>query len=235
MKAVILAAGRGRRLGKLTKSKPKPLILINGRPLITYVLNSLPKQVKEIIIVINYLGSRVRKTIKKSWNGKKIKYVEQGKMSGTAGALWAARKYLKKGKFLVLNGDDFYQKRDINKLADHNLSMGVSRKRIPSPSYFVIDIDYKKRVVSWHKPIRRELHRPVLIATGAYVLSEKIFNYKPVKTTTGEYGLPQTIFCMVKDFSVKSVLMNNWLQVNFPDDIKKAENFLKRLVKVRKV
>jgi hypothetical protein len=42
----------------------------------------------------------------------------------------------------------------------------------------------------------------------------------------GEHGLPQTVFVMAKDVPVRGVFMKNWLPINAPLDIKRAESFL---------
>ena len=75
MQAIILAAGRGTRLNYLTENCPKPLIKINGKPILEYTLSSLPSQINEIIIIIGYLGEKIRKTFGNKFRNINIKYV----------------------------------------------------------------------------------------------------------------------------------------------------------------
>jgi len=57
MKAMVFAAGRGERMGKLTQTTPKPLLPVNGKPLIAYTLNNLAHAgITDVIINIAYLG-----------------------------------------------------------------------------------------------------------------------------------------------------------------------------------
>ena len=68
--ALILCAGYGKRLNPVTINKPKPLIKINGKPLIEWKINYLKKfGIKDIIICSGYKGKKIENYIKK----KKIK------------------------------------------------------------------------------------------------------------------------------------------------------------------
>ncbi|MBU1240740.1 phosphocholine cytidylyltransferase family protein [Myxococcota bacterium] len=77
MKAVILAAGRGSRLGDLTLDRPKPFIDVHGTPLILNALTQLKKSgITEVVIVIGYMADYFRKNIGESHEGLKVTYVE---------------------------------------------------------------------------------------------------------------------------------------------------------------
>ena len=61
MKAVILAGGRGSRLSELTHSLPKPLVRINGTPILMHIINHLRKfGIKDFIICTGYLGHLIK-------------------------------------------------------------------------------------------------------------------------------------------------------------------------------
>src|SRR5262249_12285702 len=59
MDAIILAAGLGTRLRPYTLQTPKPLLAVQGRPILDWTLGALPKQVKRVLVVIHYLGEQV--------------------------------------------------------------------------------------------------------------------------------------------------------------------------------
>lgn len=64
MKALILAAGKGSRLGVETEDKPKALVKINGKPILQYQLEALLAcKIKNIIIIIGYKGNKIKKFI----------------------------------------------------------------------------------------------------------------------------------------------------------------------------
>lgn len=227
MQAVIIAAGRGVRMGELTKNTPKSLLKINGKLIIEYTFASLPAGVDEVLIVVKYLGDQIGDYLIKNQHSN-CKIIKQSNLSGTAGALWSAKKFLKTGKkFLVLNGDDIYDRSELQILTDRSISMGVARCLLPGPNFFTIDLDGDGNIMGYRSPTEAESKSEIIVATGAYVLDDRIFKYKPVVMSNGECGLPQTIFKMASDYKVKAVFMKKWLPVNTPENLKEAEEKLK--------
>jgi N-acetyl-alpha-D-muramate 1-phosphate uridylyltransferase len=107
MQCVILAGGRGTRLGPLTEELPKALIDVAGRPFLEYQLELLRTGgVSEIVLCVGYLGSVVERTIGEgSRLGLSIRYSYDGpEPLGTAGAVRNALPMLGES-FLVTYGD----------------------------------------------------------------------------------------------------------------------------------
>ncbi len=105
MKAVILAGGKGTRLLPLTKKIPKCLVKIGEKPLIEHQILFLKKNgIKEIWLLLGYLGEKVKKYLEDKDFKLKIKFHQEEKLLGTAGALKFLEKEIKKD-FLVLSGD----------------------------------------------------------------------------------------------------------------------------------
>lgn len=219
MQTIILAAGRGTRLNYLTENCPKPLIKINNKPILEHTLSSLPLDITEVIIVIGYLGKKIKKTFGNKFRNLNIKYIPLAHLLGTAYAVWQARPLLKDDKFLVLNGDDLYDRGELDKCLDYDLSLGISKETPPSQKYLAFDLDKNKNIIGYHRPT--ESKKKILMATGAYVLDQRIFKYEPVKIANGEYGLPQTILEMAKKHPVKGVLMKKWVSITYPKDVKR--------------
>src|SRR3989304_1373445 len=119
MKAVILAAGRGERVMPLTAKTPKPLLKVNGLPIIDYILASLPEEIDEIIIVIKYLGDKIVKHIGKR---KEVKYVT-GSDEGNVYSFLATRDYLKDERFLLIYGDEIPNPVNIERCLREDLSI----------------------------------------------------------------------------------------------------------------
>jgi len=115
MQCVILVAGRGTRMGKLTSDCPKPMLPIKGRPKLVYILENLPEEIDEVILVIGYLGEQIRNFFGDEHNGLRIKYIEQKELNGSAGAVSLTKNFIT-DKFLVLMGDDLYLKDDLEKV-----------------------------------------------------------------------------------------------------------------------
>src|SRR3989338_11252442 len=106
MKCVILAAGEGIRMRPLTLEKPKPLLAINGKPLIEHVIENLPKEIDELVVVIGYKGEQIKDFLGKKFHGLKVKYVWQKEKLGTGHALRLCREHLGSDNFLMLFADD---------------------------------------------------------------------------------------------------------------------------------
>ncbi|KAF0135318.1 MAG: D-glycero-D-manno-heptose 1-phosphate guanosyltransferase [Candidatus Saganbacteria bacterium] len=106
--AVILAGGAGTRLKPLTDNIPKPMIDINGKPFILYIIEYLKKSgIKNVVLCTGYLADKISDYF---GNGKKygvdIRYSVEKKFLGTAGAIKLADNLLE-DEFFVLNGDTY--------------------------------------------------------------------------------------------------------------------------------
>ena len=219
MRAIILAAGKGTRFGELTKKTPKALLKVSGKPIIEYTLEALPSRIKEVYLVIGHLGEQIRERVGKEYKGVKITYIELKNLTGTATAVWHVKKYLGKEKFLVLYGDDVYSKKDIEKLVRFKWAFGLAKSVPPTPKYLNIVLDSKKYIIQALYPTAGEMKTGILISTGAYIMDSRIFKYKPVKLSNGEFGLPQTMLTAAKNIPIKGVVMKKWLQINRPEDL----------------
>jgi len=122
MRAVILAAGKGLRMLPLTAFTPKPLLEVGGKPIIYHVLNALPPEIDDIIIVVKYLGDKIKKRIGRYYKGIKIKYAT-GSDKGNAYSFMNTKKYLKDERFLLIYGDEIPNPEDIKKCLSRDLSI----------------------------------------------------------------------------------------------------------------
>tara|TARA_B100001250_G_scaffold67191_1_gene53728 strand:- start:1155 stop:1829 length:675 start_codon:yes stop_codon:yes gene_type:complete len=127
MKAMILAAGRGKRMGLSSLKKPKPLAEINGMPLIEYNLIRVANAgIKEVIINLSWLGDQIKSYL---GNGEKwninITYLDEGDcMLGTGGGILNALSILGEDPFWLLNADVYtdYELRNNYKMNDDILA-----------------------------------------------------------------------------------------------------------------
>ena len=103
---IVLAGGYGSRLGEITKKIPKPLIKVNGRPFIYYLIKNLYRQgIREFIILTYYKNSFLKKELK-YFKDIKIKILKEKKIWYTRFNI-KCKKFLKK-TFFVVNGDTFF-------------------------------------------------------------------------------------------------------------------------------
>lgn len=107
MKAMILAAGRGERMGALTASCPKPLLPVAGIPLIEHHLRRLKAAgFQQVVINTSYLGEQIRHTLGSGehW-GLDIAYTIEPERLDSGGGIFNALALLGEHPFLLINGD----------------------------------------------------------------------------------------------------------------------------------
>lgn len=108
MRALILAAGYGKRLRPLTNRIPKCLIKIGKKPLLLIWLEKLEAQgVKHFLINTHYKSEKVKRFIKKTKFSKKVKLVYEKKILGTGGTLYKNLDFFKKEDGIVLHCDNY--------------------------------------------------------------------------------------------------------------------------------
>lgn len=107
MKAMILAAGHGKRMRPLTETIPKPLLPVAGKPLLQYhIENLVAAGVADIVINTAWLGSQIAAFVGDGARfGARIHLSDEGQPLETAGGIKRALPLLGNGHFIVVNGD----------------------------------------------------------------------------------------------------------------------------------
>src|SRR5438309_10942753 len=116
MDAVLLAAGLGTRLRPHTETTPKPLLPVQGRPILDWTLGALPKAVDRVVVVTHYLAEQVDEYLRTQTHFKEWATVPQGDPQGTGDALRKCKTQIRSEKFLVINGDDLFGADDLANL-----------------------------------------------------------------------------------------------------------------------
>ena len=117
MKALVLAAGEGNRLGDLTAQKPKPLVRVAGVPLLCRVLKSLKLAgITEAYVVVGHMGRKIRKTIGEDFDGVEVHYIENPNWSkGNLYSLLVAKDVLGEN-FILCMADHVFDSRIVKAL-----------------------------------------------------------------------------------------------------------------------
>ena len=107
MIALVLAGGEGTRLRPLTRTTPKPVMPLAGRPFLSFMLDWLRRhETEEVILSCGFLSDRVRRVLGDIYEGMRLRYVVEGEPLGTAGPVRLAYDGgLVRERLLVLNGD----------------------------------------------------------------------------------------------------------------------------------
>ena len=106
MKVVLLAGGLGTRLSEYTKTIPKPMITIDGKPMLLHIMKFYAKHgFKNFYIALGYKGEIIKKFFNKKFFDWDVNLIETGKNNMTGGRLKRLKKYIGKETFMMSYGD----------------------------------------------------------------------------------------------------------------------------------
>lgn len=212
--AVILAAGEGKRLRPFTVNKPKVMLPVAGKPILSYIIEALTESgIRNIVMVAGYRKEQIFNYFGSGEShGAAITYVNQDKQVGTANALAQAGS-MAGSEFLVLPGDNLITK---DTIADFvNMSpAAVLTKRVENPSrYGVLTLDGNLVKSIVEKP--REA-RSNIVSTGIYVFNRDVFGFIQDKL-----DIPDVIGSMIAaGYPVRAVETDGiWLDAVYPWDL----------------
>ena len=178
---LVLAGGRGARLGALTEKTPKPLLKIGGKPLLEILLTRLALQgIKRIFISIHYLGAEIKAAFGDGEKlGMEITYLEEQQPLGTAGSLGLLQD-LDFEQPLIITNADLIHNLDFRALLDFHCSHGfdftlTTAKHITSIPFGVVKVENSQVKSIEEKPTREEF-----VNAGIYVIDPKFLSKVPL-------------------------------------------------------
>lgn len=188
MKAVLLAAGKGRRLKGITKTIPKPMLKVRNKPILQHNIEWLRSYgIRDVYINLHHLPEVIMEYFKDgSQHGIRITYSYEKILLGTAGAVKKiSETYWKRGKspFLVIYGDNLLNF-DLKKIIRfHRIKRGKAtialyQKGNVSQSG-IVQLDKNGRVMKFIEKPQPEEAVSDLVNTGIYVLERDILKYIP--------------------------------------------------------
>jgi len=232
--AVLLAAGRGTRMGALTAKRPKPLLEVAGRPLLEHILGGLVAAgVERVVIVVGYLGEQIEARIGDgSRLGCRVTYRRQETADGTARALLLAAPELGPMPFVLGWGDILVAPRFYGELTAAftaepcDALLAVNEVDDPWQGAAVY-VENRWRVTRIEEKPPRGRSTTRWNNAGIHVLAPIILDYarRLEPSARGEYELPQAIAQMVEDGRAVRALpvRGYWSDIGTPADLERAE------------
>ncbi len=217
MKAVILAAGEGRRLRPFTETMPKVMLPVANKPVLEYVIDAVKTSgINEIVLVVGYKKEVIMDYFK-DYEDINITYVVQEKQLGTAHALLQTKDLID-GDFLVLSGDNIIDHRGIEKLLKEESKYSMLIKEHVHPSKYgvvVVEKNILKEIVE--KPSEEG---EKFISTGIFKFPDSIFEKVEEVTSQGVYELTDVIQLVVdRGEKIRSIRSDFWMDIVYPWDL----------------
>ena len=223
MDGVILAAGIGKRMRPLTLDKPKPLLELQGEPILAWSMRSLRGLVDRVLIVVGYLKAQIEAFMAAQKIIESYAIVEQVPALGTGHALACCQPHLRGDDFVVINGDDLYSRAALRELCLHDYAI-LSAARADFQDYGVIQRDEQGHFRGIdEKPPREKYAAPQACSIGAYKLRRDIFDYQIGVSRRGEYEISDWVSLAARDHAVAVVESAFWLPIGAPAALEAAQ------------
>lgn len=240
MKAVILAAGKGTRMKELTNELPKPMLKVQGRPILEHIITGIVSAgVREIFIVTGFRADVIEKHFadEAKWNAS-ISFGRQEVQNGTGKAPEVAKAFVGDSPFILTYGDilvrpETYQQM-VQRFAEDNYSGVITVTRgedvthgglnffdeqfcltrlIEKPSLQQVE---QLRHEGWLKP-----GDPVWYNAGIYIFRPSVFEFtaRLEKSPRGEYELTDAVIAMLgaRHRIAGLEIQGRWVDVRDPE------------------
>lgn len=218
---VLMAGGLGERLRPLTDDCPKPLLKIGDKPILETIINHFVDfGFEKFYLAVNYKGEMLKDYFDDgSRFGVQIRYVDENKPLGTAGALGLIPDEITR-PMIVMNGD-LLTKVNFNRLLDsHHDSKAVATMcvreydfRVP---YGVVNMDNGQITSIDEKPVQH-----FFVNAGIYVLNPECMSLIPKDTYFDMPALFEALAAQKKSVTGFPV-REYWLDIGKMDDFEKA-------------
>jgi len=241
MKALILAAGRGKRLKENTDQRNKCMLSLFGKPVIEYSLSQIVANevVDETVIVVGYKAEDIVNRYGNTYKGKRIKYVIQAQQKGLVHAIESAEHAINGEDFMLFLGDEILLNPRHHLMIDEfkkgnlfgicGVVHELNRDRI-SKTYAIMQ-DEQRRIFRLIEKPRKPMND--WMGTGNCIFRNEIFSHidrTPINPNRGEKELPDLIQCAIDEGNlVKSFNICDWYtNINSEEDLREAENYMSK-------
>jgi glucose-1-phosphate thymidylyltransferase len=234
MDAVVLAAGKGTRLRPLTDDKPKAMVEVGGKPLLTHCFEQLIDiGADNLIVVVGYLKEEIIKYYGDEFRDVPITYAHQREQDGLAHALLTAEEHVN-DDFMLMLGDNVFRANlgdVIRRHQEQRADAAFLVEEVPwedASRYGVCDTNkYGEIEAVIEKPDDPPSN---LVMTGFYTFTPAIFHacHLVQPSDRGEYELSDAIDLLLDSGrTIDAIRLDGWrVDVGYPEDRDRAEELL---------
>ena len=239
MKAVILAAGKGTRMKEITSTIPKPMLLINEKPMLEHIITFIKKAgITEFGLVVGYKKDIVKDYFGDgSGSGISLTYIEQEKQNGTGAALHLAKDFVGDEPLFFTFGDVLTHCENYRSMIDYYTAhkyhtlLGLNKTEDPCRGAAVY-MDEDNTVIKIIEKPPKGSSSTNLNNAGLMILAPEIFDYtaKLKISPRGEYELTDVFDMIRKDGKIIKgyILSGYWKDVGTPEDLDRANQILSK-------
>ena len=189
--AVIMAGGKGSRLRSITNDEiPKPMVPVDGKPLLEYQVEALKEYgIKKIIMIVGHLGEKIMDHFKDGKDfGVDIDYIVEKEPLGTAGAFYYLKDKTDTKDFLLIFGDVFFDI-DFDRMEDFHFKNAALTTLLAHPNGHpydsdLIQTDDNGKVIGFDsKNNVRDYWYDNMVNAGMYIINRELLELvgEPVK------------------------------------------------------
>ena len=230
-KAILLAAGRGTRMGALTESTPKPMALVQGKPVLEHILTGLRDEsgVRDFFIVTGHLAHVIEDYFSDGSRWEiRCSYGRQIALDGTGKAPELAKTWLGSGKepFFLTYGDILIDPKDYGEMS-HGMQDGVDgmialrqNEDLQQGGAVLLDENFYLTQIIEKSKDPLPVGQVAWLNAGVYILPTSLFHYteKLALSPRGEYELTDALSAMAQDgLKIKGhAIVRRWADVRDP-------------------
>ena len=235
MKAVVIAAGEGTRLRPLTEDRPKGMVEVDGKPILTHCFERLVELgASELIVVVGYKKEVIVSHFEDEFQGVPITYTHQREPKGIAHGLLTAEEHVSED-FMVILGDNIFDANLVDvvrRQAEDRADAAFLVEEVPIENASRYGVCNTNKYGEITEVIEKPDDPPTnLVMTGFYTFTPAIFHacHLVQPSHRDEYEITDAINLLLQSGrTIDAIRMDGWrIDVGYPEDRDEAERRLR--------
>jgi 1L-myo-inositol 1-phosphate cytidylyltransferase len=228
---LILAAGNGTRLRPVSSGLPKPLVRLQGQPILEHVMmRAYEARIDEFVIVVGYRSDLIRRWFDRNWRGPaSVTFVENTEYHKHNGISALKARNQLRDNFLLLMADHLFEPETARRLVSQRLEPGEVILAVDPKIDDVFDLDDATKVRrhgNFIVDIGKDIHRYDALDTGMFLCSPALFDYLEAATKDGNCSLSDGMRQLACERRLRAMEIGSaqWQDVDTPDALAHAED-----------